>query len=501
MNKQLKKLVADRKALLDKIDAILTKSGTENRDLNPTEQTEHDGHVQSIRGVDAQIKRVKDQIELRDAQTELDTETRGAGQGRSDTQLPGDLSTQDRVSRFEQRDLNRFSYCRAVNRLSQGRPLEGIEAEMHQEAAIEARNNGTALQGNLSIPQLLMQRGGVPDVSAMRPIMSEREYKEMLLEQRSITATGTTAAAGDQGGLAIQTNVGAIIERFYAKLMVRMMGVTVLDGLVGNVLFPRHVTDDQAVVKGENVAAPVSSSTMNSITLAPRRVPVVMEVSRQFTMQTSPAVEAYLRNDLSFQIAKIIDGYCISGSGGAGQPYGVINTPGITTLYAGATNTVTAGVPAIVAPVVGTNVDGAALSFADTILMIRAIALQNAEQGQMGWLTNPSVKAFLQLTPQLGSTFPTFVWPSGSDTLNGYRAGVTTQVPGNLTKGAGINLSALIFGNWADALVGQWGGMDMLINPFSKDDQGLIRINAWTWFDFNIRRALSFAAILDAKTF
>jgi hypothetical protein len=86
------------------------------------------------------------------------------------------------------------------------------------------------------------------------------------------------------------------------------------------------------------------------------------------------------------------------------------------------------------------------------------------------------------------------------DEIIGYHAACTTQVPNTLTKsGASVsNLSAIIYGNWEDALIGQWGGMDMLINPFSKDSQGIIRINAWSFFDFNVRRPQSFAFIADA---
>jgi len=49
-------------------------------------------------------------------------------------------------------------------------------------------------------------------------------------------------------------------------------------------------------------------------------------------------------------------------------------------------------------------------------------------------------------------------------------------------------------------LVGQWGGMEMLINPYANDTTGLIRLNAFTFYDVLIRRAESFAAMTDAVT-
>lgn len=480
MKKKLLDLQKQREALLGKIDALISKGEAEKRDLTEAEGTEITGHKTEIRSIDAKIVQTRELLALRDEQDKLAAETRGFDTGGTPRSLaPADAGTQGVLSDKEMRSLQEYSYVRAIRgMLNNNGRLDGLEKEMHQEALLEMRATGAEAQGNFCVPQKVLQLAG--------------------LQQRSITATGTTSVAGDQGGLAIQTNVGSIIERFYAKLMVKQMGSRVLDGLVGNVLFPRHVTDDQAVVKGENTAAAVSSSTMNSISMSPRRVPVVLEISRQFSMQTSPSVESYLRDDLAFQIAKIIDQYCINGSGSANQPKGILNVTGITQNYAGATVSITNSVPTITAPAVGTNANGAALSYADLILLVKALAVQNADLGKLGFLTNPNVKASLQLTPKIGSTFPTFVWPDAGDNILGYRAGVTTQMPSNTTKGAsGATLSSIIFANWDDALLAQWGGMDMLINPYSKDDQGLIRINAWTFFDFNVRRPLSFAAITD----
>jgi hypothetical protein len=72
-------------------------------------------------------------------------------------------------------------------------------------------------------------------------------------------------------------------------------------------------------------------------------------------------------------------------------------------------------------------------------------------------------------------------------------------VPSTLTKGSSSGIAhALIFGNFADLLVGQWGGVEFLVNPYAKDTEGIVRINAWTFYDVLVRRAQSFAAMKDA---
>jgi hypothetical protein len=83
----------------------------------------------------------------------------------------------------------------------------------------------------------------------------------------------------------------------------------------------------------------------------------------------------------------------------------------------------------------------------------------------------------------------------------GYQAGVTNAVPSNLVKGtSGSVCSALIFGNFADSVLAQWGGIDFTIKPYIKDTESLISITADCYYDFGVRRAAAFAAIKDLLT-
>jgi hypothetical protein len=84
--------------------------------------------------------------------------------------------------------------------------------------------------------------------------------------------------------------------------------------------------------------------------------------------------------------------------------------------------------------------------------------------------------------------------------LAGYPYADTTNVPNDLTKGDGTALSALIFGNWADLYVGQWGGLDILVNPYTKAKEGLVEIVAEMYYDLEVARPVSFAAMLDIVT-
>ena len=69
------------------------------------------------------------------------------------------------------------------------------------------------------------------------------------------------------------------------------------------------------------------------------------------------------------------------------------------------------------------------------------------------------------------------------------------NVPSDLTKGTGIDLSAMIFGAWADLLIGQWGGIDLIVDDVTEAAKGDVRLVAHSEWDIAVRHAESFAAI------
>jgi hypothetical protein len=87
----------------------------------------------------------------------------------------------------------------------------------------------------------------------------------------------------------------------------------------------------------------------------------------------------------------------------------------------------------------------------------------------------------------------------GEGQLNGYRAAISSLVPSELEKGTGYNLHAIIFGNWADLLMGQFGGLDIVVDPYTQATNTLLRIVVNSWWDIAIRHSASFAAIKDAS--
>ena len=84
--------------------------------------------------------------------------------------------------------------------------------------------------------------------------------------------------------------------------------------------------------------------------------------------------------------------------------------------------------------------------------------------------------------------------------LFGHRVIGSSLVPSNLTKGSGSSLSAMIFGNFQDLVVGEWGSLDVLFDLFSGSNTGAMRVTVFMDVDVAVRHAESFAAIQDMVT-
>lgn len=359
------------------------------------------------------------------------------------------------LSRTEAADLNGFSLARGLQALAQGRQLTGIELEMHLEAQREAQQGGIALRGQLSLPTVLINHG-----------------------RRDMTATG--GSNGDQGGSTIATTFGSFIELLYSKMVLRGLGAQFLTGLSGNIDLPKLLTGSVPVKKDETTALAESSPTTGNISLSPKRNGTFIEVTKQLLAQSSLSIEGILRNDLATALGLAMELGAING-GGTNEPTGILNTGSIGSV-AGGTH-------------------GAAPTLANIIALETAVATANADMGSLGYLTNAKVRGKLKSTPRVASTDSLMVWAESSTPLNGYRAEVTNQVPSTLEKGSsGAVCSAIIFGNFSDLVIAQWGGIDISVNPYIKDTEGLVRITADCFYDAAVRRAASFAAMKDALT-
>jgi hypothetical protein len=70
-------------------------------------------------------------------------------------------------------------------------------------------------------------------------------------------------------------------------------------------------------------------------------------------------------------------------------------------------------------------------------------------------------------------------------------------LPTDLEKGNRTDLTAAIFGNFEDLHIGQWGGVDIIIDPFTKAKNAELVLTVNSYWDVAVGQVGSFAASKD----
>lgn len=311
---------------------------------------------------------------------------------------------------------------------------------------------------------------------------------EVLRYQRANTrdlVAGTPAYGGNL--VATEHHADSFITLLRNRSHVINLGATTIGDLVGNVSIPSQVGAASAFWVAEGGAPTESVQTFGQVPLTPKTVGAFTDFTRRMLLQATPDIESVVRADLAGIIGVEVDRVAIAGSGLNDEPRGILNASGIGSVE------------------IGTN--GGAITWAHVLQMEEAIANANADEGALAYMTNNKARRALKGTTKVsGDAGAGFIWSdeardaAGYGTLNGYRSAASNNVPSNFTKGTGTNLSAMIFGNWADVLIGQWGGLDILVDKITNGTSGGTRVIALLDMDIAIRRVTSFAAVKDATT-
>ena len=265
-----------------------------------------------------------------------------------------------------------------------------------------------------------------------------------------------------------------------ASLVMTGLGARVLTGLSSNIDIPRKTAATSISNVSEIGALTETQPTTAKISLAPKRKGGFVEYSKQAIFQAGIAIEAMLRDDLLQSMAVTIENECINGNGTGNNMRGIRSTSGIGSVVG------------------GTN--GLALNWGHVVGLESAVANANAEpDGTAGYLTNTRVRGFAK-TVQKATNLP-FIWDGGATPLNGYRAAISNNVSNTLTKGTSTDCSSVIFSSmWDMAVLAFFDAPELIINPYSLDTTGQVRITLNQSADFGIRQPSAFAVMDDART-
>ena len=309
------------------------------------------------------------------------------------------------------------------------------------------------------------------------------------------TTKAMSAGTGADGGYIVPTQyIAEIIELLRADSVVMSLGATMLNDLTGGVIeFPKQTGGASAYWVDENADITPSQQTLGNLTLSPKAVACLVKMSNRLLKLSNPSAEAMIRRDIALTLALKIDLAAMFGSGVESEPLGIANTPGISNLA------------------IGDN--GGVFNFAHVSQMEGLLEDENALRGNLGFAWHGKVKR--QLKRQKYDTYTSQTTnqpyitqlPMSDAKLKdalGYNFATSSQVPTDGVKGTstGGTLSSVIFANWLELLIAQWGGMEIFASSETSDafqkNQTWVRIIQEV--DMGLRHPESFSICADAET-
>lgn len=307
--------------------------------------------------------------------------------------------------------------------------------------------------------------------------------------QRAAYAVGTPGA-GTTGGTMVANQLlpGSFIEVLRNKARVLQLGATMLSGLVGSVTIPRQTGQSSSFWTSETGNTTESEATFDSVTLSLKTIGTYSQISRNMLMQSTPDIDMIARADLLAAIALGVDLAGLSGSGSSNQPLGIANQAGVGSVVG------------------GTN--GANVSIDNYIDLETQLTSANAPDDSLAYLVNAKT---VGSTKKLKSTTGQYLWtnaPGGQRSItpgeiNGYPVARSNQARSTLSKGSSSGVcSELFFGAWSELLIGEWGVVEIVPNPYDAAvfKNGGILLRVLQSLDIAVRHAASFSVMSDALT-
>tara|TARA_R110002074_G_scaffold189503_1_gene355351 strand:+ start:2336 stop:3553 length:1218 start_codon:yes stop_codon:yes gene_type:complete len=402
-SKELKEMRSDIISVLEGIKDVAT---TTERDLTKDENNQVDGLLTEVDELDTKIERAeKMEKSLRDA-----------------AKVTGTVV----VSKTD-KDVETFTFQEAMRQAYTGN-LSGIVKEMDQEARSEARYTGQNFKG-LAIPSSILQRAAV----------------------------GTSAVNA--------TTTMSFTDQLEANLVLAQAGANFYSG-VDNMKFPVISAVNSYFVPEAGGTAGAANGTASSITLTPKKIISVVNVSNEALIQNA-SLESALQRNMAASIAATFENALLDTAD-------VTNAPASIFADAAAISTgVTAG-------------DYLALEGA---LLAAGVMLGDNVKYLLDVDAYKNVKGLAQVS----SVSP--IWDNANRELNGYKAFAS----GNVAASGTASKAHALCGDFTKVHIAQFGGLDILFDPFTGGATGEPRMIVTSLMDGDAaQNGSAFATLIEA---
>jgi HK97 family phage major capsid protein len=401
-------LKEERSDIISQLEAIKDVATTENRDLSSDENNEVDGLITEVDNLDAKIERAE----------KLETIKRNSAvvSGVVSTNVP--------------KEVEDYSFQSAMRAAYTGN-VEGLVKEMDQEARSNARNTGQTFKG-LAIPSTILTRAAV----------------------------GTAAVNA--------TETMSFTDQLEANLVMASAGANFYSG-IENMKFPVISGVNSYFQPESNGSAATPTGTASAITLSPKKLISVVNVSNEALTQ-NVSLEAALRRNMAQSIAAHLEKALLGESD-------ITNGPASIFLDAAA---------------------GSVAAFSSTTALALEASVLDAgvqlEGARMAYLMNSSAYQAIKQAAMVSSVSPAY--DMREKLVNSYFSLFSSNVG---LHGGTAGKDAVLFGDFSKVHIAQFGGLDVLYDPYTNGATGEPRMIVTSLVDGDaVQNGAAFANLIEA---
>jgi HK97 family phage major capsid protein len=429
--RDINQLINERTQAIEKLEAWVGTIETDGRDMTPEEVERYNTEHEAVGEITNRIERARQLEALRGLTPATDPQpAAGDPQG---GELP--VETVPGTIGLTVKQARQFNILRAVQATIDG-DWRGAEFEREcSQAVADSLGYGPR---SFFVPTEVL---AVP-----RP------------EMRQITKAGDGADL-----VGTEHMAGSFIDLLRNRAVVGAAGARMLTGLVGDLSIPRMASGTTGYWVAEDDQVTEANPVIDAVTLTARNVGAHSAATRSMLKQSDPSIQGIIMDDITRTLALAVDLGALHGAG-TNEPVGIENISGV--------GAVTAGAP----------------TWAKMVEFETDVAVGNADIGAMAYITNAKMVGKLKTTVKESGHPEYLMAPDG--TMNGYRVLKSNQVKATYSTNT---QSGVFFGNWNDLLIGMWGGLDMLIDPYTSADRGRVRIIGFQTCDVAVRHPVSFS--------
>jgi HK97 family phage major capsid protein len=283
--------------------------------------------------------------------------------------------------------------------------------------------------------ELEMAQEGQREMNAIGRSANGVVIPSMILNRAVITENGTSGI-----------EVGNFVDAVYANTILDDLGVTRVSS-----------TSDQRIPvlgavttqwEGETDAAADGGSAMTKKDLAPRRVASYVDYSKQAAMQHNESLESALRNSIAQSL-------------GAKLEYAVFTDDSANGAYDYLGNGKT--------PVTNANITNLMMA------LVEEVQSNNHNRGNLGFAISNDLFNEVYTAAQVSGVNPLII----DEAIMGVKAKFSNQI-------ADITNPAVYYGDFSKVMIAQFGGIEILVDPYSQAISGTNRLILNSYFDMKL---------------